>query len=62
MNVCKNLANVKIAIIDHISSASAIQFPVQRIVEGLKAMQVLTLGNFHLSTLTSTKTSTIQLN
>ena len=43
MDVCKNLANVKIAIIDHISSASAIQFPVRRIVEGLKAMQVLTL-------------------
>ena len=43
MDVCKNLANVKIAIIDHISSASAIQFPVGRIVEGLKAMQVLTL-------------------
>ena len=34
---------MKIAIIDHISSASAIQFPVRRIVEGLKAMQVLTL-------------------
>ena len=34
---------MKIAIIDHISSASAIQFPVGRIVEGLKAMQVLTL-------------------
>ena len=34
---------MKIAIIDHISSASAIQFPVRRIVEGLKAMHVLTL-------------------
>ena len=43
VNTCKNLSNVKIAIIDHISSASAIQFPVGRIVEGLKAMQVLTL-------------------
>ena len=34
---------VKIAIIDHISSCSAIKFPVRRIIEGLKALGVLTL-------------------
>ena len=43
VEACETRKNVKIAIIDHISSCSAIKFPVKKIIEALKLYNVLTL-------------------
>merc|ERR1712012_796949 len=43
VEACETRKNVKIAIIDHISSCSAIKFPVKKIIEALKPYNVLTL-------------------
>ena len=43
VEACKTRENIKIAIIDHISSCSAIKFPVKKIIEALKPYNILTL-------------------
>ena len=43
VEACKTNKNIKIAIIDHISSCSAIKFPVKKIIEALKPFNILIL-------------------
>ena len=43
VEACQKNKNIKVAIIDHISSCSAIKFPVKKIIEALKSFDILIL-------------------
>ena len=43
VEACQKNKNIKVAIIDHISSCSAIKFPVKKIIEALKSFNILIL-------------------